>query len=165
MVNNDDWLSGLKYLQFLRELNDEFQIGEATIAYDFLELNRRHKAAHLFALTAPLITTSDGKKMDKTAGGAVWLNADKISEYDYRQFWRNTSDKDGIRFLKLFTEMMPSEEIFGKNGGGRIRRGHIIHSRPPCHGQNRQWRNRLSLTENGLSDKIDSARSTSTEFT
>lgn len=69
------------------------------------ELGRRVDGAQLYALTAPLITTSDGKKMGKTAGGAVWLNADKLSEYDYWQFWRNTSDEDVIRFLKLFTEL------------------------------------------------------------
>jgi len=57
-----------------------------------------------------LITTSDGKKMGKTANGAVWLNADKLSEYDYWQFWRNTDDADVIRFMKLFTEL-PLEEI------------------------------------------------------
>ncbi|KAL7533160.1 hypothetical protein ACHAXR_005855 [Thalassiosira sp. AJA248-18] len=155
MVNNDDWLSGLKYLQFLRDFGTHFTINrmmsfesvkqrlnrEAPFsflefnymilqAYDFLELNRRHNAqlqlggsdqwgnmisgvelgrrvdsVQLYALTAPLITTSDGKKMGKTAGGAVWLNADKLSEYDYWQFWRNTSDEDVIRFMKLFTEL------------------------------------------------------------
>jgi tyrosyl-tRNA synthetase len=160
MVNNDDWLSELKYLDFLRQYGTQFTINrmmsfesvkqrmarEAPFsflefnymilqAYDFLELYRRHGAilqlggsdqwgnmvsgtelgrrcegAQLFALTAPLITTSDGKKMGKTAGGAMWLNADKLSEYDYWQFWRNTSDEDVIRFLKLFTEL-PLEKI------------------------------------------------------
>lgn len=155
MVNNDDWLSSLKYLDFLREYGTQFTINrmmnfesvkqrlerEAPFsflefnymilqAYDFLELYRRHDAilqlggsdqwgnmvsgtdlgrrcegAELFALTAPLITTSDGKKMGKTAGGAIWLNADKLSQYDYWQFWRNTADADVIRFLKLFTEL------------------------------------------------------------
>jgi tyrosyl-tRNA synthetase len=160
MVNNDDWLSSLKYLDFLREYGTQFTINrmlsfesvkqrlnrEAPFsflefnymilqAYDFLELYRRYNAtlqlggsdqwgnmvsgtelgrrcdgAQLFALTAPLITKSDGTKMGKTAGGAIWLNADKLSEYDYWQFWRNTSDEDVIRFLKLFTEL-PIEEI------------------------------------------------------
>ncbi|KAG7347641.1 tyrosine tRNA synthetase [Nitzschia inconspicua] len=160
MVNNDDWLSSLKYLDFLREYGTQFTINrmlsfesvkqrlnrEAPFsflefnymilqAYDFLELYRRYNAilqlggsdqwgnmisgtelgrrcegAQLFALTAPLITKSDGTKMGKTAGGAIWLNADKLSEYDYWQFWRNTSDEDVIRFLKLFTEV-PLEEI------------------------------------------------------
>mmetsp|Transcript_25494 Transcript_25494/g.75113 ORF Transcript_25494/g.75113 Transcript_25494/m.75113 type:complete len:227 (+) Transcript_25494:123-803(+) len=74
------------------------------------ELGRRVDSRRLFALTAPLITTSDGKKMGKTAGGAIWLNSDRLSEYDYWQFWRNTSDEDVVRFLKLFTEL-PLEEI------------------------------------------------------
>jgi tyrosyl-tRNA synthetase len=161
MVNNDDWLSQLKYLDFLREYGTHFTINrmlsfesvrqrldrEAPFsflefnymilqAYDFLELYRRYgtllqlggsdqwgnmisgtelgrrcaNGVQLFALTAPLITTQDGKKMGKTANGAVWLNADKLSEYDYWQFWRNTDDADVIRFLKLFTEL-PLEEI------------------------------------------------------
>lgn len=160
MVNNDDWLSELKYLQFLRDYGSHFTINrmlsfesvkqrlerEAPFsflefnymilqAYDFLELYRRYDAilqlggsdqwgnmvsgtelgrriegAQLFALTAPLITTSDGKKMGKTANGAVWLNADRLSEYDYWQFWRNTADADVIRFLKLFTEL-PLDQI------------------------------------------------------
>jgi tyrosyl-tRNA synthetase len=160
MVNNDDWLSELKYLEFLRDYGPYFTINrmlsfesvkqrldrEAPFsflefnymilqAYDFLELYRRHntilqlggsdqwgnmvsgtelgrrvEGAQLFALTAPLITTSDGKKMGKTANGAVWLNADKLSEYDYWQFWRNTADDDVVRFLKLFTEL-PLDEI------------------------------------------------------
>jgi tyrosyl-tRNA synthetase len=160
MVNNDDWLSSLKYLEFLRDYGSQFTINrmlsfesvkqrldrEAPFsflefnymilqAYDFLELYRRHNAilqlggsdqwgnmvsgtelgrrcegAQLFALTAPLITTSDGKKMGKTANGAMWLNADRLSEYDYWQFWRNTSDDDVVRFLKLFTEL-PLDEI------------------------------------------------------
>ena len=76
------------------------------------ELGRRCEGAQLFALTAPLITKSDGTKMGKTAGGAIWLNKDKLSEYDYWQFWRNTSDEDVIRFLKLFTEL--SLEEIGK---------------------------------------------------
>ena len=104
-------------------------------AYDFLELNRRYKAilqlggsdqwgniisgvelarkvdqVQLFGLTAPLLTTSEGKKMGKTADGAVWLDKDLLSEYDYWQFWRNTADADVIRFLKLFTEI-PIEKI------------------------------------------------------
>ena len=160
MVNNDDWLSGLKYLEFLRDYGTQFTINrmmsfesvkqrmsrEAPFsflefnymilqAYDFLELSRRYNVKlqlggsdqwgnivsgtelgrrcdkkQLFGLTAPLITTSDGKKMGKTAGGAIWLNKEKLSEYDYWQFWRNTNDDDVIRFLKLFTEL-PLDEI------------------------------------------------------
>jgi len=104
-------------------------------AYDFVELHRRHGCvlqmggsdqwgnivngidlgrrlhnAQLFALTSPLITTSSGAKMGKTAAGAVWLNADQVSPYEYWQYWRNTEDADVTRFLKLFT-VMPLEEI------------------------------------------------------
>jgi tyrosyl-tRNA synthetase len=104
-------------------------------AYDFVELNRRHgcvlqmggsdqwgnivngidlgrrlHSAQLFALTSPLITTSSGAKMGKTAAGAVWLNADLMSPYAYWQYWRNTEDADVGRFLKLFT-VLPLGEI------------------------------------------------------
>ena len=104
-------------------------------AYDFLELARRHDCdvqmggsdqwgnivigvelgrrvdnRALFGLTSPLITTSSGAKMGKTAQGAVWLNADRLSPYDYWQFWRNTEDADVGRFLRLFTDL-PLDEI------------------------------------------------------
>jgi tyrosyl-tRNA synthetase len=75
-----------------------------------IELGRRMIGAQLFALTAPLITTSSGAKMGKTAAGAVWLNADLVSPYDYWQYWRNTEDGDVARFLKLFT-VLPLLEI------------------------------------------------------
>ena len=104
-------------------------------SYDFLELFRRHGCAlqmggsdqwgnivagadlihkadggEAFGLTCPLITTASGGKMGKTADGAVWLNADKRSPYEYWQFWRNTEDADVGRFLKLFTDL-PMDEI------------------------------------------------------
>ncbi len=104
-------------------------------AYDFVELHKRHKCilqlggsdqwgniingidlgrrmmnAQLFALTSPLITTSSGAKMGKTAAGAVWLDANLVSPYDYWQYWRNTEDGDVTRFLKLFT-ILPLDEI------------------------------------------------------
>ena len=104
-------------------------------AYDFLELARRHDCVvqmggsdqwgnivsgvelgrrvderALYGLTSPLITTSSGAKMGKTAQGAVWLNEERLSPYDYWQFWRNTEDADVGRFLKLFTEL-PLDEI------------------------------------------------------
>ena len=160
MVNNDDWLSGIEYLTFLREYGKYFTINrmlsfesvkqrlarESPLsflefnymilqAYDFLELHRRHKAelqfggsdqwgniingvelarkadgAALFGCTAPLLTTSDGKKMGKTADGAVWLNADLLTPFAYWQFWRNTDDADVGRFLRIFTEL-PRAEI------------------------------------------------------
>ncbi len=75
-----------------------------------IDLGRRVSGAQLFALTSPLITTASGAKMGKTAAGAVWLDANLVSPYDYWQFWRNTEDGDVARFLKLFTEM-PLAEI------------------------------------------------------
>jgi len=103
-------------------------------AYDFVEINRRYGCllqmggsdqwgnivngidlarrvadAEIFGLTSPLLTTSDGRKMGKSAGGAVWLNADMLSPYEFWQFWRNTTDADVGRFLKLYTEL-PLEE-------------------------------------------------------
>ena len=75
-----------------------------------IDLGRRMLNAHLFALTTPLITTSSGAKMGKTAAGAVWLDADMLSAYDFWQFWRNTEDGDVLRFLKLFT-VLPLDEI------------------------------------------------------
>ena len=115
-------------------------------AYDFVELNRRYGCVlqmggsdqwgnivtgidlgrrmgtpQLYALTSPLLTTSSGAKMGKTAAGAVWLNPDMLSPYDYWQFWRNTEDGDVTRFLKLFTEL-PMDEIarLGALGGAEI---------------------------------------------
>jgi tyrosyl-tRNA synthetase len=160
MVNNDDWLGKLGYIELLREVGVHFTINtmvkQDTVArrlaneqpytflefnyllmqsYDFLELFRRqncriqlggsdqwgnivggvdlvHKAAggDVFGITAHLITTASGGKMGKTADGAVWLNADRKSPYEYWQFWRNTEDADVGRFLRLFTEL-PLAEI------------------------------------------------------
>jgi tyrosyl-tRNA synthetase len=103
-------------------------------AYDFMELNRRYGCLlqmggsdqwgnivngidltrrvldrEIYGLTSPLLTTSDGRKMGKSAGGAVWLNPDMLSPYEFWQFWRNTTDADTGRFLKLYTEL-PVEE-------------------------------------------------------
>ena len=75
-----------------------------------IDLGRRMLGAQLFALTSPLITTASGAKMGKTAQGAVWLDANMVSPYDYWQFWRNTEDGDVARFLKLFT-VLPLDEI------------------------------------------------------
>jgi tyrosyl-tRNA synthetase len=75
-----------------------------------IDLGRRMLNAQLFALTSPLITTSSGAKMGKTAAGAVWLNPDLLSPYEYWQYWRNTEDADVARFLKLFT-ILPLNEI------------------------------------------------------
>jgi tyrosyl-tRNA synthetase len=75
-----------------------------------IELGRRMMNVQLFALTSPLITTSSGAKMGKTAAGAVWLDPNLVSPYDYWQYWRNTEDGDVVRFLKLFT-ILPLNEI------------------------------------------------------
>ncbi|HZQ00848.1 MAG TPA: tyrosine--tRNA ligase [Reyranella sp.] len=74
------------------------------------DLGRRMQNAELFALTSPLLTTSSGAKMGKTAAGAVWLNPDRLSPYDFWQYWRNTEDEDVGRFLRIFTEL-PLGEI------------------------------------------------------
>lgn len=115
-------------------------------AYDFVELNQRYgcilqmggsdqwgniingidlghrmNTPQLYALTTPLLTTASGAKMGKTASGAVWLNPDLYSPYDFWQFWRNTEDDDVERFLKIFTRL-PMDEIarLAKLGGAEI---------------------------------------------
>jgi len=75
-----------------------------------MELTRRSDGKHVFGLTTPLITTASGAKMGKTASGAMWLTEDRLSPYDYWQFWRNTEDADVGRFLRLFTDL-PMDEI------------------------------------------------------
>jgi len=75
-----------------------------------IDLGRRTNDFELFGLTTPLITTASGAKMGKTASGAIWLSPDRVSPYDYWQFWRNTEDGDVGRFLKLFT-LLPLDEI------------------------------------------------------
>src|SRR5204862_3001000 len=75
-----------------------------------VDLGRRMGTAQLFALTTPLLTTASGAKMGKTAQGAVWLNADQFSPYDFWQYWRNVEDADVVKFLKLFT-ILPMSEI------------------------------------------------------
>ena len=155
MVNNDEWLGSLGYLDFLRDIGRHFSVNrmlsfesvksrldrEQSLsflefnymilqAYDFMELNRRYGCVlqmggsdqwgnivngidltrrvldtEVFGLTSPLLTTSDGKKMGKSQSGAVWLNGDMLSPYEFWQFWRNTTDADVGRFLKLYTEL------------------------------------------------------------
>jgi tyrosyl-tRNA synthetase len=132
-------------------------------AYDFLELNRRYGCLvqfggsdqwgnivngidltrrvldhEIYGLTSPLLTTSDGKKMGKSADGAVWLNADMRSPYEFWQFWRNTTDADVGRFLKLYTEL-PIEECdrLGALEGSEINEAKIVLANEVttlCHG-------------------------------
>ncbi len=120
-------------------------------AYDFLELNRRYGCLvqfggsdqwgnivngidltrrvldhQIFGMTTPLLTTSDGKKMGKSADGAVWLNADMRSPYEFWQFWRNTTDADVGRFLKLYTELPVDEcDRLGALAGAEINEAKI----------------------------------------
>jgi tyrosyl-tRNA synthetase len=160
LMDNDEWLSALKYVDFLRDYGAHFTINRMLTfdsvklrlereqpltflefnymllqAYDFVELYRRTGCrlqmggsdqwgnivngvelgrrvadAGLFGLTTPLLTTSSGAKMGKTAQGAVWLNPEMLSPYEYWQYWRNTEDGDVGRFLRLFTDL-PLEEI------------------------------------------------------
>ncbi|UXT49126.1 tyrosine--tRNA ligase [Agrobacterium tumefaciens] len=160
MINNADWLRGLNYLEFLRDVGRHFSVNrmlsfdsvktrldrEQSLsflefnymilqAYDYVELNQRtgcrlqmggsdqwgniingidlgHRMGtpQLYALTSPLLTTSSGAKMGKSASGAVWLNKDLLPVYDFWQYWRNTEDADVVRFAKLFTTL-PMDEI------------------------------------------------------
>lgn len=160
MVDNQDWLGELGYIELLQEVGPHFTVNRMLTfdsvrlrlereqpmtflefnymilqGYDFrhmakdmgvrlqmggsdqwgnivngVELGRRMDQAELFGLTTPLLTTADGKKMGKTAAGAVWLNEAQLPNYDFWQFWRNTDDRDVGRFLRLFTDM-PLDEI------------------------------------------------------
>ncbi|HKL69242.1 tyrosine--tRNA ligase [Salibaculum sp.] len=177
MLNNAEWLDGLNYLDFLRDIGRHFSVNrmlsfesvksrldrEQSLsflefnymilqAYDFLELNRRYGCLlqmggsdqwgnivngidltrrvldrEIYGLTTPLLTTSDGRKMGKSAGGAIWLNSEMLSPYEFWQFWRNTTDADTGRFLKLYTEL-PVEECdrLGALGGSEINAAKII---------------------------------------
>ncbi|MCC5983133.1 MAG: tyrosine--tRNA ligase [Rhodobacteraceae bacterium] len=188
MLNNADWLDGLNYLDFLRDVGRHFSVNrmlsfesvksrldrEQSLsflefnymilqAYDFVEIYRRHGCllqmggsdqwgnivngidlarriadAELYGLTTPLLTTSDGRKMGKSADGAVWLNADMLSPYEFWQFWRNTTDADVGRFLKLYTELPVAEcDRLGALEGSEINAAKIILANEVtslCHG-------------------------------
>ncbi len=160
MINNAEWLRGLNYLEFLRDVGKHFSVNrmlsfdsvktrldrEQSLsflefnymilqAYDFVELSQRYGCRlqmggsdqwgnivngidlghrmgtpQLYALTSPLLTTSSGAKMGKSATGAIWLNPAMLSAYDFWQYWRNTEDADVPRFLKLYTTL-PMDEI------------------------------------------------------
>jgi tyrosyl-tRNA synthetase len=159
MVNNADWLEGIKYIEFLRDIGKHFTINKMLTfdsvklrlereqplsflefnymllqAYDFVELYRRYNCRlqcggsdqwgnivsgvdlgrrlgsdELYGLTTSLITTKSGKKMGKSENGAMWLDSELLSAYDYWQFWRNTEDDDVEKFLLLFTELPIAE--------------------------------------------------------
>ena len=165
-VNNAEWLTKLKYIDFLRDVGSHFTINKMLTfdsvklrldreqslsymefnymilqAYDFyelfknnecvlqiggsdqwgnivngVELIRRKLKKEAFGVTSPLITLASGAKMGKTEKGAIWLNEDELSPYDYWQFWRNTDDRDVERFIKFFTEIEinEAENLFKK---------------------------------------------------
>jgi tyrosyl-tRNA synthetase len=177
MLNNAEWLDGLNYLDFLRDIGRHFSVNRMLAfesvksrldreqslsflefnymilqAYDFMELNRRYGCmlqiggsdqwgnivngidltrrvldGEVFGLTSPLLTTSDGKKMGKSQSGAVWLDGDMVSPYEFWQFWRNTTDADVGRFLKLYTEL-PLDECnrLGALDGSEINAAKIV---------------------------------------
>ncbi|EAQ03637.1 tyrosyl-tRNA synthetase [Pseudooceanicola batsensis HTCC2597] len=177
MLDNAEWLDGLNYLEFLRDIGRHFSVNrmlsfesvksrldrEQSLsflefnymilqAYDFLELNRRHDCllqmggsdqwgnivngidltrrvldTEIYGLTTPLLTTSDGRKMGKSANGAVWLSGEMLSPYEFWQFWRNSTDADVGRFLKIFSEL-PVEECdrLGALGGSEINDAKVI---------------------------------------
>lgn len=160
MLNNAEWLKGINYLEFLRDVGRHFSVNrmmafdsvklrldrEQSLSflefnymilqgYDFVEIAKRHDCRvqlggsdqwgniingidlghrmgtkQLYAITTPLLTTSSGAKMGKSANGAIWLNSDMLSTYDFWQYWRNTEDADVTKFMKLFTTL-PMDEI------------------------------------------------------
>jgi tyrosyl-tRNA synthetase len=177
MLNNAEWLDGLNYLDFLRDIGRHFSVNrmlsfesvksrldrEQSLsflefnymilqAYDFLELYRRYGCLlqmggsdqwgnivngidltrrvldrEIFGLTTPLLTTSDGRKMGKSASGAVWLDGAMLSPYEFWQFWRNTTDADVGRFLKLYTELPVAEcDRLGRLAGSEINAAKVV---------------------------------------
>lgn len=105
-----------------------------------MELTRRTDAKQVFGLTTPLITTASGAKMGKTAQGAIWLTSDRLSAYDYWQFWRNTEDADVGRFLRLFTDLpLPEITRLETLSGAEINEAKKIlatEATALCHGRN-----------------------------
>ena len=101
-------LQAYDFVELYRRLGCTMQMGGSDQwgnIVNGIDLGRRLEAAELFGLTSPLITLADGEKMGKTAAGAVWLNEEALSSYDYWQYWRNVDDRDVGRFLRLFTEL------------------------------------------------------------
>ncbi|MGB3797502.1 MAG: tyrosine--tRNA ligase [Alteraurantiacibacter sp.] len=106
-------LQGYDFRHLAKEMGARLQMGGSDQwgnIVNGMELGRRMDGVDLYGLTTPLLTTADGKKMGKTAAGAVWLNEEQLPSYDFWQFWRNTDDRDVGRFLKLFTDL-PLAEI------------------------------------------------------
>ncbi|MGR3461562.1 MAG: tyrosine--tRNA ligase [Roseovarius sp.] len=177
MLDNAEWLDGLKYIEFLRDIGRHFSVNRMLAfesvksrldreqslsflefnymilqAYDFLELNRRYGCVlqmggsdqwgnivngidltrrvldhEIYGLTSPLLTTADGRKMGKSADGAIWLDAEMCSPYQFWQFWRNTMDADVGRFLRLYTELpLDACNRLGALAGSEINEAKII---------------------------------------
>jgi tyrosyl-tRNA synthetase len=106
-------LQAYDFLELSRRVGCRLQLGGSDQwgnIVNGIELTRRIGGTQLYGVTTPLITTADGAKMGKTAAGAVWLNPDQLSPYDYWQFWRNTQDGDVGKFLRLFTDL-PLDEV------------------------------------------------------
>ncbi len=123
-------LQAYDFLELAKRYSCKFQMGGSDQWGNILngvDLTRRILSKQVFALTSPLLTTSDGKKMGKTQSGAVWLNSDLYSPYDFWQYWRNTSDHDVGKFLKLFTELDITEcDRLGSLAGSEINEAKIV---------------------------------------
>jgi tyrosyl-tRNA synthetase len=135
-------LQGYDFLELNRKHDCLLQMGGSDQWGNIIngvELTRRVDGKEVFGLTIPLISTASGAKMGKSESGAVWLNEEKLSAYDYWQFWRNTEDADVVRFLKYFTELSLDEiEKFSKLEGAEINEAKKILAHEAtklCHGE------------------------------
>jgi tyrosyl-tRNA synthetase len=210
LINNDNWLKDLNYVEFLRKVGKHFSVNKMLNfdsvklrlereqplsflefnymilqAFDFYELHKNHdcilqiggsdqwgnivngvelirklgfenglsaKKSEAFGLTSPLLTTFDGKKMGKTAEGAVWLDESMLSSFDYFQYFRNTHDNDVIKFLKLFTDLSLEEiKKFENLNGQEINKAKEVlafEATKICHGE--EIANQILLKARGI---------------
>jgi tyrosyl-tRNA synthetase len=210
LINNDNWLKDLNYVEFLRKVGKHFSVNKMLNfdsvklrlereqplsflefnymilqAFDFYELHKNHdcilqiggsdqwgnivngvelirklgfenglsaKKSEAFGLTSPLLTTFDGKKMGKTAEGAVWLDEAMLSPFDYFQYFRNTHDNDVIKFLKLFTDLTLEEiKKFENLNGQEINKAKEVlafEATKICHGE--EIANQILLKARGI---------------
>ena len=123
-------LQAYDFVELARRHGCTLQIGGADQWANIIngvDLGRRQQGLELYGLTMPLLATSDGRKMGKSANGAVWLNADRLAPFDFWQFWRNTDDRDVGRFLALFTEL-PMDEVrrLGALQGAELNEAKIV---------------------------------------
>ena len=127
---NYSLLQAFDFLQLSQNYNCKLQMGGSDQWGNIvtgIDLVRKASSKQAFGLTSPLLTTNSGSKMGKTANGAIWLNNDQLSDWDFWQYWRNTEDLDVIKFLKLFTELPISEIVkLGKLKGAEINEAKII---------------------------------------